>query len=114
MHNTGSSFATFHKVMRYIGRYRFLLAISIVLSALTVVLTLYVPVLFGDAIDCIVEEGSVDFERMGKYLLLICILVIVTAVLTWFMNLINNRVTYCTIRDIRKDAIRLIPILNLA
>ncbi len=113
MHNTGSSFATFHKVMRYIGRYRFLLAISIVLSALTVVLTLYVPVLFGDAIDCIVEEGSVDFERMGKYLLLICILVIVTAVLTWFMNLINNRVTYCTIRDIRKDAIRKIEVLPL-
>lgn len=113
MHNTGSSFATFTKVMRYIGRYRFLLAISIVLSALTVVLTLYVPVLFGDAIDCIVEEGMVDFERMGKYLLLICILVILTAVLTWFMNLINNRVTYCTIRDIRKDAIRKIQVLPL-
>ncbi len=113
MHNTGSSFETFTKVMRYIGRYRFLLVLSIILSALTVILTLYVPVLFGDAIDCIVEQGMVDFEKMGQYLSLILILILVTSVLTWLMNIINNRVAYCTIRDIRKDAIRKIQLLPL-
>lgn len=113
MHSSGSSFETFSRVMRYIGRYRFLLFLSIVLSALTVVLTLYVPVLFGEAIDCIVEEGMVDFTKMGRYLSLILILILMTSVLTWFMNLINNRVTYCTIRDIRKDAIRKIEVLPL-
>lgn len=113
MHSSGSSFETFSRVMRYIGRYRFLLFLSIVLSALTVVLTLYVPVLFGEAIDCIVEEGMVDFAKMGRYLSLILILILMTSVLTWFMNLINNRVTYCTIRDIRKDAIRKIEVLPL-
>lgn len=113
MHNTGSSFETFTKVMRYIGRYRFLLVLSIILSALTVILTLYVPVLFGDAIDCIVEQGMVDFAKMGQYLSLILILILVTSVLTWLMNIINNRVAYCTIRDIRKDAIRKIQLLPL-
>ena len=113
MHNTGSSFETFTKVMRYIGRYRFLLVLSIILSALTVILTLYVPVLFGDTIDCIVEQGMVDFAKMGQYLSLILILILVTSVLTWLMNIINNRVAYCTIRDIRKDAIRKIQLLPL-
>ena len=113
MHNTGSSFETFTKVMRYIGRYRFLLVLSIILSALTVILTLYVPVLFGDAIDCIVEQGMVDFAKMGQYLSLILILILVTSVLTWLMNVINNRVAYCTICDIRKDAIRKIQLLPL-
>ena len=113
MHNTGSSFETFTKVMRYIGRYRFLLVLSIILSALTVILTLYVPVLFGDAIDCIVEQGMVDFAKMGQYLSLILILILVTSVLTWLMNIINNRVAYCTICDIRKDAIRKIQLLPL-
>ena len=113
MHNTGSSFETFTKVMRYIGRYRFLLVLSIILSALTVILTLYVPVLFGDTIDCIVEQGMVDFAKMGQYLSLILILILVTSVLTWLMNIINNRVAYCTICDIRKDAIRKIQLLPL-
>lgn len=115
MHNTqnSGSAGTFLKVMRYIGRYRILLVLSILLSLLTVVLTLYVPVLFGEAIDCIVESG-VDFTKMGYYLSTILILVLVTSVLTWLMNIINNRVTYCTIRDIRRDAIRKIEVLPLS
>lgn len=108
-----SAAATFRRVMRYIGKYRFLLLLSVVLAGATVVLTLYAPILFGEAIDCIAASGEVRFAEMGILLKKIILIVLLTSVLTWIMNLINNRTAYYTIRDIRADAIRRIQVLPL-
>ena len=64
----GKSSETFFKVLRFIGRYRFLLILSIILAAVTVILQLYVPILFGNAIDQVVAEKQVNFEMMWYYL----------------------------------------------
>lgn len=88
---------TFFKVLRMIGNYRFLLILSIVLAAVTVVLQLYVPILFGNAIDEVVGAHAVDFDRMWYYLSRILVMVIVSSVSTWVMSIINNRMTYRTV-----------------
>ncbi len=102
------------KVLRFIGRYRFLLILSIVLASASVILQLYVPILFGDAIDEIVGEGQVNFDGMWYYLSRILVMVIVSGAATWIMNIINNRMTYNTVRDIRAKAIRHIQELPLS
>lgn len=102
------------KVLRFIGRYRFLLILSIVLASASVILQLYVPILFGDAIDEIVGEGQVNFDNMWYYLSRILVMVIVSGAATWIMNIINNRMTYNTVRDIRAKAIRHIQELPLS
>lgn len=102
------------KVLRFIGRYRFLLILSIVLASASVILQLYVPILFGDAIDEIVGEGQVNFDSMWYYLSRILVMVIVSGTATWIMNIINNRMTYNTVRDIRAKAIRHIQELPLS
>lgn len=102
------------KVLRFIGRYRFLLILSIVLASASVILQLYVPILFGDAIDKIVGEGQVNFDSMWYYLSRILVMVIVSGAATWIMNIINNRMTYNTVRDIRAKAIRHIQELPLS
>ena len=102
------------KVLRFIGRYRFLLILSIVLASASVILQLYVPILFGDAIDEIVGEGQVNFDSMWYYLSRILVMVIVSGAATWIMNIINNRMTYNTVRDIRAKAIRHIQGLPLS
>ena len=102
------------KVLRFIGKYRFLLILSIVLASASVILQLYVPILFGDAIDEIVGEGQVNFDSMWYYLSRILVMVIVSGAATWIMNIINNRMTYNTVRDIRAKAIRHIQELPLS
>lgn len=102
------------KVLRFIGRYRFLLILSIVLASASVILQLYVPILFGDAIDEIVGEGQVNFDSMWYYLSRILVMVIVSGAATWIMNIINNRMTYNTVRDIRAKSIRHIQELPLS
>jgi len=102
------------KVLKYIKKYRILLLISIVLAATTVALTLYVPILIGRAIDCIIGPGNVDFEAVAKILFKICFTVAVTAVFQWLMNQINNKITYHVVRDVRKKAFRKIEILPLS
>ena len=102
------------KVLRFIGRYRFLLILSIVLASASVILQLYVPILFGDAIDEIVGEGQVNFDNMWYYLSRILVMVIVYGTATWIMNIINHRMTYNTVRDIRAKAIRHIQELPLS
>ncbi len=105
---------TFGKVMRFIGRYRILLIASILLAAVTVVLQLYVPILFGDAIDGIIAEGAVDFSTVSYYLKRILLVVILASAAQWIMNLINNRMTYRVVRDIRARAIRQIQVTPLS
>lgn len=109
-----SSMEILWKVLRFIGRYRFLLIFSIVLASASVILQLYVPILFGDAIDEIVGEGHVNFDSMWYYLSRILVMVIVSGAATWIMNIINNRMTYNTVRDIRAKAIRHIQELPLS
>lgn len=109
-----SSMETFKKVLRFIERYRFLLIASIVLAAVSVILQLYVPILFGNAIDEIVARNQVHFSKMWQYLWQILILAALSGAASWVMNLINNRMTYRTVQDIRTKAIRHIQVLPLS
>ncbi len=102
---------TFFKVLRFIGRYRFLLILSIILAAVSVILQLYVPILFGNAIDQVIAQHQVNFEMMWYYLSRILVMVILSSAATWLMNVINNRMTYQTVKDIRAKAIRHIQVL---
>ena len=108
------SMQTFRKVLSVIGRYKLLLLFSVLLAGLTVVLQLYVPILFGDAIDRIAAEGRVDFAGLGSVLSRILILILIAAAGTWIMNMINNRLAYRTVQDIRSRAIRRIQELPLS
>jgi len=109
-----SSRDTLGKVMRYIGRYRLLLFVSMFLAMVSVILTLYVPILFGGAIDGILGKGKVRFNVVTSYLGRILLLIILVAIATWVMNIINNRLTYHVVQDIRAKAIRQIQDLPLA
>ena len=99
-----ASRGTVKKVLRYIGAYRYWMAASILLAAVTVALSLYIPILVGRAIDHIIAKGMVDFEGILRILIQIGITALVTAVLQWFMNTINNKVTYQVVRDVRNQA----------
>lgn len=102
------------KVLHYIRRYIPLLVLSIVLAMLTVILTLYFPILTGRAIDLILEEGKVDFGALLFLLEKAAIVVLATAAAQWLMNLCNNRMTYSIVRDIRKDAFEKLEHLPLS
>lgn len=100
-----STASALRKLSPFIGRYWVGLAASIVLAGAMVVLQLYVPILFGDAIDLMVGEGRVSFEDIASYISRIVIIVCVSAVCTYFMNLINNRIAFGIVREIRSKAI---------
>ena len=104
----------FSKIMRYIGRYKYLLALSVFFAAVSAVLTLLVPVLIGDAIDLIVSKGKVDIAGIGSILLKIGVVISITAILQWLMNIFNNRITFNVVRDIRNEAFRRTQILPLS
>ena len=110
----GSSMQTLKKVMSVIGHYRILLILSILLAGLSVVLQLYIPVVFGNAIDGIITAGKVDFELVSTHLFKALILAASAAAAIWVMNMINNRLAYNTVRDIRSRAIRNIQALPLS
>ncbi|MBO5241666.1 MAG: ABC transporter ATP-binding protein [Lachnospiraceae bacterium] len=100
------------KVLSYLKRYTHLMVLSVVFAAAIVGLTLYVPILIGNAIDAIVE-GAVAFDVIRYYLVRVGVVVLVTALLQWLMNVINNHVTYHVVRDIRKEAFGRLQILPL-
>ncbi len=104
---------TLSKILKYIGIYKLYLIFSTLLAAASVGLTLYVPILIGDAVDLAVDKGLVDFEGLGVILLRIAVVVAVTALLQWLMNVCNNRLTYNVVRDVRRDAFAKIEILPL-
>ena len=111
---TMSSSEALKKVLAFIGGYRFLLLASILLAGLTVVLQLYVPILFGDAIDSITGKGQVDFSAVQIRLAKIFGMIIICAGGTFVMNMINNRMAYKIVQDIRAKAIRHIQVLPLS
>lgn len=104
----------FFKLMHFIGKYRFVLVVSILLAMFSVILQLYVPVLFGDAIDEIVSIGNVNFANLGHYLSKIIFCVILASISLWIMNLLNNKMTYHIIQDIRLQAMEHIQKLPLS
>ncbi|MDE7063516.1 MAG: ABC transporter ATP-binding protein, partial [Lachnospiraceae bacterium] len=101
------------KILVYMKRYWFLLGLSVALAALTVILTLYLPILTGDAIDHIVKEGHVEFARILPILKKMAVVILLTAAAQWIMNICNNKMTYRIVQDIRRDAFRKIEILPL-
>ena len=102
--NSAAQMRTLRRVLKYVGRYRSCLIASLLLCLLTVGATLYVPILTGSAVDLLLGPGQVDFAALWPILLRICLLVAFTALAQWLMSLLNNRMTYCTVRDIRTDA----------
>ena len=102
---------TFKKVLRYIGRYKYFLFMSVILAAVSVVLTLYAPILAGRAIDCIVGVNNVDFKEIVQILIRLAIIIGITALLQWLMNICNNKITYNVSRDMRKKAFEKIETL---
>ena len=105
---------TIKKVLSYIGKYKLLLPISMLFALITVALTLYVPILIGDAIDMIIGEGAVNFDGIRQLLIKAAILIGITALSQWLMSTINNRIAYHVARDIRNDAFSHIERLPLS
>ena len=105
--------AVLRRVLAYIRPHMPLVALSLLLSLVSVALTLYVPILVGRAIDCIVGPGEVRFDALLPILKTIAVCVLVTAGAQWLQNELNNRVTYNTVRDIRRDAFAHIQTLPL-
>ena len=95
---------TLKRALGYIGKYKYLLPLTVLLAIITVALTLYVPILIGDAIDLIVGKGEVDFAGILGKLSLSAILILITALAQWLMSTVNNRIAYQVVRDMRNDA----------
>ena len=106
--------ASLAQLLRRIGRAWPALVVSTLLTAATVVLQLYVPLLFGDAIDQIAGAGKVHFARLARYLQEISLLVALSAVSNWISNRINNRITYRTVQSLRDESIRHLQKLPLS
>ena len=101
-----TSFQTLGKVLKFIGKYKILLVFSIVLSIVAAILQLYVPILFGAAIDTVIKQGEVHYSQLLSVLIHIGICIAVASISLWVMNLINNRLTYQTVKEIRAKAMR--------
>lgn len=105
---------TIRNILHYIRRYRIYLVLSLILAALTVSLTLYVPILTGDAIDFIIAPGQVDFDAVFGVCKKIAAAIAVTMVAQWIMNVCNNKMAYGVVRDIREEAFQKIERLPLS
>ena len=105
---------TLKKLWDHIAKFRVLLILSVLMAGATVVLQLYVPILFGDAIDNILAAGKVDFAMVGFYLKRVVILAVLSGLTGWVMSVINNRMTYRVVQDIRAQSIRHIQRLPLS
>lgn len=95
---------TIKRVLAYIRRYWLPVGVSLILAAVTVILTLYIPILTGDAVDLILGKGAVDFAGVFSIMKMIAVAIAVTAVAQWVMNTCNNYITYHVVKDIREDA----------
>lgn len=109
----GKQKGTFLKVLKRIRKYWFYLGISLLLTMIAVAGTLYLPILTGKAVDHIVDKGMVDFEGLFVIFKSMIMFIAITALAQWLMSLCNNRMTYCVVRDIRKDAFEKLEILPL-
>ena len=99
--------STLSRVVAYVKKYPFSLVGSFLFALVSVVATLFIPVLFGDAIDCIVGKGLVDFDSLIKTFIQVGVCIGVSALSTWLTGICNNRISVGVVKDIRKDAISL-------
>jgi len=104
---------TLKKVFKYTGKYKFFLIVSIVLSVITVALTLYIPIITGNAIDLIVDKGRVDFDGILPLIKKMILIILATSIIQWLMNICNNHLTYGIVKDIRDEAFSKIQSLPL-
>ena len=104
---------TLKKVFRYLGRYRVFVVFSILLAAVSVALTLYIPKLTGHAVDYIIGPGQVDIPGAVQVMIRIGVCTLITALAQWLMNVCNNKMTYQVVRDIRNEAFQKIEVLPL-
>ena len=102
------------KVSSYVGRYRAHLVFSMLLAVISVAGMLYIPILIGRAIDNIIGAGKVDFNALINILIMICVIACVCALSQWFMNALNNKITYNVIRDMRARAFAKIESLPIS
>ena len=114
MKKNTNTLATAGKVLRYLRHYRLLFALSLLLAIVVTALTLYLPILTGDAIDLIIAPGQVDFEALSPLLLRGVIIIAITALCQWLMNICNNRITFGVVRRLRRDAFVRIQSLPLS
>ncbi len=101
------------KVLHHIGKYKFFLLLSIIMAAVSVALTLYIPILTGDVVDCIIGPENVDFQGIFVILKKMAIIILVTAIIQWLMNTCNNKIAYQVVRDVRAEAFKKLEILPL-
>lgn len=101
------------KVLDHIGKYKIFLVLSIVLAAISVILTLYIPILTGRAVDCILGPGAVDFDGIWVILKEMAVIIVITAVVQWLMNTCNNKIAYQVVRDVRDEAFKKLQVLPL-
>ncbi|MDE7202698.1 MAG: ABC transporter ATP-binding protein/permease [Lachnospiraceae bacterium] len=101
------------KVLDHIGKYKIFLFLSIVLAAISVILTLYIPILTGQAVDCILGPGAVDFDGIWVILKEMAVIIVITAAVQWLMNTCNNKIAYQVVRDVRDEAFKKLQILPL-
>ena len=114
MSKNTSQMSTLKKVLRYMKKYIPLLVISILLVTVTVAMTLYFPILTGNALDLIIEKGLVDFQGIMEIIQKAILVIAVSAIAQWVMNICNNKMTYHIVMDIRKDAFQKIEKLPLS
>ena len=114
MKKTNKKPSTLAKVLRYIGKYKLLLPVTLLFAAITVALTLYVPILIGDAIDLIIGKDNVKLGEIVEILGIAAILIGITALSQWIMSAINNYITYHVAADVRRDAFEKIEKLPLS
>lgn len=105
---------TWKTLLRYIRPYGLFVVLSLVFAALVVALTLYAPVLTGEAVDQIIAPGKVSFGEMKRILGVFCVVILLTALFQWFMNICNNRITYHVVNDIRRDVFERLEKLPLS
>ena len=95
---------TLKKVLRYAGKYRILIFISMFLAVVTALLSLYVPILAGRAVDQLIGTGKVNFEKVIQILINMVVTVLIVAICQWIMNKANNKITFQVVRDVRTEA----------
>lgn len=105
--------STLKRVLNYIGAYKWLVLLSLILAAVTVATTLYAPILIGNGVDLILGPGQVDFAGLLVILKEITVVICITALAQWLMNHINNQITYHVVKDIRTKAFNHLEILPL-
>lgn len=95
---------TILRILKFIKKYRFLVALSLICAAVSVVLTLYAPIITGHAVDRVAGKGGVDFAGLKELLIKLVVVVAITALAQWIMNVLNNRITYKVVNDVRTRA----------